>query len=70
MTCKYLTKTMKAWSQETGSSIHPQMREEPICAKGRQQTTVFWASRCEKTPEEGPCWWWIDEHGDTPDPAF
>jgi len=68
MTCKYLTKTMKVLSEMGG--VPPRMIEEPACALGRQPAKRGWVTYCKEIPEQGPCWWWVSEQSEVPDPAF
>ncbi len=70
MTCKYLNKTKKRLRAVIGGSAFPRTREEPICTLGRQPAIIGWASRCEETSEQGPCWWWLRENGEVADPHF
>lgn len=72
MACKYFTTTIKVipGGAEIGGSPLPRGTKWPACGIGRQPVILFWAKRCKQTAEEGPCWWWIEEHGEIPDPEF
>ena len=72
MACKYFTTTIKVapGGSQVGGPITPQGITVPICRLGRKPDTVGWPSQCDETPTNGPCWYWIEEHGSAPDLKF
>jgi len=72
MTCKYLTTTTKIipGGSEVGGSLTPQGITVPACKLSRKPVITFWASKCKETDHDGPCWYWIEEHGNMPDLEF
>ena len=71
MTCKYLSKRTVLMPPEVGGSPVPSATTEPACRLGREPGIIGWAHKCEETPENGPCWYWVEEHGtSTPDRKF
>jgi hypothetical protein len=72
MACKYLKTTVKVIPGDTeiGDSLFPRGEKWPACKLDRQPDIIGWATRCDQTAEEGPCWWWVEEHGEIRDPRF
>lgn len=72
MSCKHLTTgfTTIPGGSEIGGSLLPQRVPVPACRLGRKPNTTGWATVCDKTPLEGPCWFWIEVHRDEPDLKF
>ncbi len=73
MTCKYLGEqhTIIPGGREVGGPLTPSVGPKvPYCKAGRNPTDWGWQGRCQKTNENGPCWFWVEEHVDEPDPAF
>lgn len=71
MPCKCLTGTTRSKPVEIGDSINPQPPITiPACSLGRDPGVIGWASRCEATPKDGPCWFWKEEHPGQPDSEF
>jgi hypothetical protein len=65
MTCKFLStsKRIMPGGTEIGGSPLPYAIDMPICKLGRKPDILFWASKCNETPQEGLCWFWIEENG-------
>ena len=72
MPCKYLTTEIEIvpGGTEVGGSIMPQKISKLACKLGRKPDLLFWASKCNKTQFNGPCWFWLEEHGSTEDVQF
>jgi hypothetical protein len=72
MACKCLTTTINIipGGSEVGGPLTPQGMPVLACKLGRRPDIQFWASRCNKTPTEGLCWFWIEERGNVPDLEF
>jgi hypothetical protein len=71
MTCKYLAKTPGPKPAETGDSAMPVFIEMPACAlRRRPELIIGGTGKCRETPEEGPCWWWEEDHPGVPDQRF
>lgn len=72
MTCKHLTKTtvIVPGGSEVGGAVTPQGMPMTICAMRRNPGTIGWQTKCNDTPANGPCWFWIEENGTAPDPQF
>lgn len=63
MACKYLTQKIDATLPETGGSLTPSNFPISLCQLGRTPNTMGWITKCEKTPENGPCWFRVSEYG-------
>jgi len=71
MTCIFLTKRQKVMPPEIGGSLTPNVILVDGCELGRDPGQIGWITNCENTPTNGPCWYWVDEHGtDIPDRGF
>ena len=70
MSCKYLTAGFIFGESEVGGSLLPQRISASACKVGRKPDTIGWATKCGKTSAEGPCWFWLEQHGDKPDLQF
>jgi hypothetical protein len=71
MACKYLRMEPRRKPPETGDSALPVFIKMPACQLGREPLNrLFWAGKCEETPQQGPCWRWEEEHPGAPDPQF
>lgn len=74
MACKYLGSKSYRITQEVGGSIHPEfVPNVPACQLNRLNrpgAVIGEVAGCENTESNGPCWWWLKEHGDKPDPRF
>jgi len=72
MTCKCLTTkfVIIPGGSEVGGPITPQSRPMPECKLRRQPDDLFWPTKCNETPSDGPCWFWIEEHGSQSDLDF
>jgi len=74
MACKYFTRKTKLLPPEIGSgSALPRGTSFPDCMLGRLNRTdsvVGEAPTCEKTPQQGPCWWWEENQAGLTDLKF
>ena len=72
MTCKYLSTETRIipGNVEVGGPITPQKTSMPACKLKRKPGILFWAKKCNETPRNGPCWFWIEEHGKAQDIQF
>jgi hypothetical protein len=71
MTCKYLKYELLKMPPEVGGSIHPESIDiPPYCSLGRLNrldAAIDKTARCEKVEDNGPCWWWSQEHPGKPE---
>lgn len=72
MACKYLVSTIKIipGGTEVGGPLTPQGMSVTVCRLGRDAGYTGWQSKCDGTPANGPCWYWVEEHGSSPDLKF
>jgi hypothetical protein len=73
MACKYLGEqlTIISGGMEVGGSLVPtEGPKVPYCKANRNPTGIGWQGKCQNTDENGPCWRWIEVHGERPDPRF
>ena len=71
MTCRYFQVNRIELSAEAGrgqGGLHSRFVRLTRCLF--DETRVSTLDSCEKTPSEGPCWWWVEKHTNEPDPAF
>ena len=62
MTCRHLIKKMVKSTPEIGGQMTPELSSESACRFNRPDT-FGWLSKCINTPENGPCWFWLDGYG-------
>jgi hypothetical protein len=72
MTCQCLSsaKIEMPGGTEIGGTPMPNAVERPICNIRRKPDLYAWAGKCNQTPHEGPCWFWVDKNGNQPDIEF
>ena len=72
MTCEHLTETTYEGPVEiSAGSPYPKRVKTFACGiAGMQPDTLGWASKCQETASEGPCWWWAKYHAGKPDLDF
>jgi hypothetical protein len=77
MSCIFLTNYVKVVvdEQKVDATSEPITRPRkinlPACKIGRPVDVETWAQRCRQTPPGGPCWLWLEEHGEeSADPLF
>jgi hypothetical protein len=63
MSCKHLTQETVTMPPEIGGPPTPGASSTPACRLGRNPDIIGWATQCENTPHNGPCWFWITEYG-------
>jgi hypothetical protein len=65
-----MSKKITPGGTEVGSSPFPYAIDSPICKLGRKPDILFWGTKCNDTPYNGPCWLWVDENGSQVDVEF
>ncbi len=67
MSCRCFVERKRELPREAGAkSALPRMTTVPVCVLGRPWAKI----RCKETPKDGPCWWWIEQRGETRDQEF
>ena len=72
MTCKHLHPLSIAKPVEIGDPIIPSEPSTIVlhdCGLERLQSPSE-AKRCQATADNGPCWWWQEQHPGQPDNEF
>lgn len=72
MSCPYLTSKTEIVSTKNDAESLETSKEVsmPVCKLCRKLDTDSWAARCRNTTPDGPCYVWVEQYGQTPDPKF
>ena len=63
MTCKFLIKREDVMPPEIGGPLTQEVILVDDCKLKRDPRQVGWITNCQNTLANGPCWYWVEEHG-------